>query len=93
MNVKYKIYKYGTIKNKTGVFKKIGINVENEDSSVSIPFNIMLDENEFLNKSTEECLDYAFNKESSSLANIVNKVKDESQSVEGMYYIPTFKNE
>ena len=90
MNVKYKIYKYRTIKNNEGVFKKIGINVENEDSSVSIPFRILLEESEFLNKSTEECLNYAFNKESSSLAEIIDKVKDESESIEGMYYIPTF---
>lgn len=92
MNIKYKIYMYKTVTNKTGIFKNIGINVENEDSSVSIPFNTQLEESEFLNKSADECLDYVFSKESSSFARIVNKVKEESSSIEGMYYIPTFNN-
>lgn len=92
MSVKYKIYAYKTITNENGIFKKVGINVENEDSSVIISFNTQLEESEFLNKSADECLDYVFNKESSSLARIVNKVKEESSSIEGMYYIPTFNN-
>lgn len=93
MNIKYKIYMYKTVKNKNGIFKNIGINVESEDSSVSIPFNTQLEESEFLNKSADECLDYVFNKESSSFTRIVNKVKEESSSIEGMYYIPTFNND
>ena len=67
--------------------KIIGFSVQNSDASKQIYHETVLQNDQFIGKSDEECVDVAFGILSGSIAQSVNQVKS-SPSVLGNFYIP-----
>jgi hypothetical protein len=90
MNIKFKIIRFENQINRNEHIKIVGFNVLNEDDeSSTIYHETILNQDEILNKSPEECVDLAFSKLSGSIASSVNKIKSYEGNLIGAYYIPS----
>ncbi len=85
--IKFKIQRFddGNIENRP--IKIIGFNVLNDKEDQSIYRETVLSSDDFNGKTPEQCVDFAFNKLSSSLAESANVILTSGQ-VLGSYYIP-----
>lgn len=88
-SVKFKITRLSDINN-TKPQKVVGFNVfVNDDESYTAYHETILDTDEIIGKSPNECISMAFSKLSSSLSTSVSKLlKEENNNVIGAYFIP-----
>lgn len=85
--IKFKIQRFDDGDNGVGPVKIIGFNVLNEYEDQSIYHETVLTTDDFNGKTPEQCVEFAFNKLSSSLAQSANVILS-SEKVLGSYYIP-----
>ena len=87
-NIKFKIIRYSDYNLEGIPGKIIGFNVVREDDdTISAYHETILRGDQFIGKTTEECIDTAFAVLSSSMAITAAKLLGE-QEVVGSYYIP-----
>lgn len=88
-NIKYKIVRYDTSEHHELPNKIVGFEVINEYNDRSMYHEAILQRNEILDKTSEQIVDIAFNKLSSSLAKSATFLSSEETNIVGAYYIPS----
>lgn len=88
-NIKFIIRRFSTSEHHQIPNKIVGFEVVNEQTNNSIYHEIILLSEDVLNKTSEECVDVAFSKLSSSLAQSVTKLSETDNNILGAYYIPS----
>ena len=88
-DIKFIIRRFTTSEHHQIPNKIVGFEVVNEQTNNTIYHETLLSSEEVLNKTTEECVDIAFNKLSSSLATSVTKLSESQNNILGAYYIPS----
>lgn len=89
MDIKIKITRLEDQMNQTEPVKIIGLTVVDLDNQVnSIYHETVLDKNQIVGKTAEQCIDIAYSQLSSSLAESYDKLKNINNSIIGSIYIP-----
>lgn len=89
MNIAFKIIRFEnqTLQNKP--VKVVGFNVLDDDNPSSCVYHeTLLSTDEINEKTPEQCVDLAFSKLSSSIAETVQTLKSVDKNLLGAYYIP-----
>lgn len=88
-NIKFIIRRFSTSEHHQIPNKIVGFEVLNDDTKNTIYHETILLGDEVNNKTPEECVDVAFSKLSSSLAQSVTKLSETDNNILGAYYIPS----
>ena len=88
-NIKFIIRRFATSEHHQIPNKIVGFEVLNDDTKNTIYHETILLDDEVNNKTPEECVDAAFSKLSSSLAQSVTKLSENDNNILGAYYIPS----
>lgn len=88
-NIKFIIRRFSTSEHHQIPNKIVGFEVLNDDTKNTIYHETILLGDEVNNKTPQECVDVAFSKLSSSLAQSVTKLSETDNNILGAYYIPS----
>lgn len=87
--IKFIIRRFATSEHHQIPNKIVGFDVVNEETNNSIYHETILMSDEVLDKSSQQCIDLAFNKLSSSMSVSVKKLIEDNENILGSYYIPS----
>jgi hypothetical protein len=87
-NIQYIIRRFDTSEHHEIPNKIVGFEIVNQTSGQSAYHETLLKRNDVMGKTSEECIDLAFNLLSSSISKSVSYLSSNESSVLGSYYIP-----
>jgi hypothetical protein len=87
-NIQYIIRRFDTSEHHQIPNKIVGFEIVNQTSGQSAYHETLLKRNDVMGKTSEECIDLAFNQLSSSISKSVSYLSSNESSVLGAYYIP-----
>lgn len=89
MNIKLKIARLEDQTSQQGPVKIVGFSLMDSDNENNCVYHeILLDTNQIVGKTIEQCIDTAYLQLSSSLSDSYQKIKNINNSVVGSIYIP-----